>query len=146
VQRTIGSTLTAVDVRGLTAIELAFAVLFVAAGTGLMLALGFAERLRTFAVLSALGASARQLRAFLASEALTIVVPGAVFGIALGFAVAQVLVVILTGVFDPPPEALIVPWGYLGLLVLAAGASSAAAVALVLRATGGAVVGALRGL
>jgi putative ABC transport system permease protein len=145
-QRTIGSTLTAVDVRGLTAIELAFAVLFVAAGTGLMLALGFAERLRTFAVLSALGASARQLRAFLASEALTIVIPGAVFGTALGFAVAQVLVVILTGVFDPPPEALTVPWGYLALLVLAAGASSAAAVALVLRATGGAVVGALRGL
>lgn len=145
-QRTIGSTLTAVDVRGLTALELAFAVLFVAAGTGLMLALGFAERLRTFAVLAALGASARQLRTFLASEAVAIVVPGAVLGIALGFAVAQILVVILTGVFDPPPAALTVPWGYLGLLLVAAAASTAVAVVLVLRATGSAVVSALRGL
>ena len=32
---------------------------------------------------------------------------------------------LLTGVFDPPPEALTYPWGYLGLLGIAATASTA---------------------
>jgi putative ABC transport system permease protein len=145
-QRAIASSLTAVDLRGVTTLELAFAVLFVAASTGLVLALGFSERLRTFAVLSALGASTGQLRAFLVTEATAIVVPGAVFGTALGLAIAQVLVVVLTGVFDPPPAGLSIPWGYLAALLVAALASSALAVSIVLRATGKAVVGALRGL
>jgi putative ABC transport system permease protein len=145
-QRKVGSSLSAVDLRGLTALELVFAVLFAAAATGLMLALGFSERLRTFAVLSALGAKNAQLRAFLAGEALAIVLPGALLGIALGFAVAQILVVVLTGVFDPPPASLTVPWGYVGTLAVAAAASTVLAVALITRATGKAVVGALRGL
>jgi putative ABC transport system permease protein len=145
-QRQVGSSLTAVDLRALTAVELFFAVVFVAASTGLMLVLGFSERLRTFAVLSALGAKSGQLRAFLAGEAAAIVVPGAIFGIALGFGIAQILVVVLTGVFDPPPSALTIPWAYLGGLLLAAAVSTAIAVAVVIRATGAAVVGALRGL
>jgi putative ABC transport system permease protein len=145
-QRKVGSSLTAVDLRALTAVELFFAVVFVAASTGLMLALGFSERLRTFAVLSALGAKDPQLRAFLAGEAAAIVVPGAIFGIVLGFAIAQILVVVLTGVFDPPPASLTVPWAYLAGLLLAAVASTALAVVIVIRATASAAVGALRGL
>jgi putative ABC transport system permease protein len=145
-QRKIGSSLTAVDLRTLTALELGFALLFVAASTGLILALAFSERIRTFAILSALGAKLPQLRAFLVGEALSILVPGAVFGIALGFAVAQVLVVVLTGVFDPPPAGLTVPWLYLAGLLAAALASVALAVITILRATRFAVVGALRGL
>lgn len=145
-QRKIGSSLTAVDLRALTALELLFALIFVAAATGLMLALGLAERLRTFAVLSALGATGRQLLAFLAAEAAVVVIAGAVFGIALGFAIAQVLVKVLTGVFDPPPEALVVPWPYLGGLILAAAVSTALAVAITARATRSSVVGALREL
>ena len=43
----------------LTRIELAFAVLIAAAAAGLMLALGFEDRRRAFAVLSAIGARAR---------------------------------------------------------------------------------------
>ena len=146
IQRKIGSTLTAVDLRGLTAIELLFALIFVAAATGLMLALGFSERLRTFAVLAALGAKNGQLAAFLAGEAAAVVVVGALFGIALGFGVAQMLVVVLTGVFDPPPSALTVPWPYVIGLVIAAATSTALAVALVLRITRGAVGAAVRGL
>ncbi len=145
-QQRIGSSLTAVDLRGLTRLELLFAMLFVAASTGLMLALSFADRLRTFAILAALGAQKAQLRAFLAAEAAAIVVPGVLLGFVLGFGIAHVLVVVLTGVFDPPPSALTVPWGYLAVLVLAAAASTALAVSVVLRATGHAVVGALRGL
>ena len=37
------------------------------------------------------------------------------------------LVKVLTGVFDPPPDVLAVPWGYLGgLLLLTTGAAGAA--------------------
>jgi putative ABC transport system permease protein len=145
-RRTIGSSLTAVDLRALTALELVFAVAFVAAATGLLLALGLAERLRMFAVLVALGAKSGQLLAFLAAEAGLVVSAGAAFGIALGFLVAQVLVTVLTGVFDPPPEALTVPWPYLGGLVIAAAASTILAVAVTARATRASVVGALREL
>lgn len=145
-QRKVGSSLTAVDLRALTGIELLFAVIFVAASTGLILALGFSERIRMFAVLSAIGANARQLRAFLLGEAAVIVIVGAAFGIALGFGIAQILVKVLTGVFDPPPEGLTVPWFYLGGLIGAALISSALAVAVLVRLTHSAVVGAIRGL
>jgi putative ABC transport system permease protein len=67
-QRAISSSLTAVDLRGLTTLELAFAVLMLAGATGLVLALGLAERRRTFAILSALGARSNQLGSFLWSE------------------------------------------------------------------------------
>ncbi len=145
-QRKIGSSLTAVDLRALTAVELLFAVIFVAAATGLVLALGFAERLQMFAVISALGAKTKQLGAFLVSEAAVIVAAGSIFGIALGFLVAEMLVKILTDVFDPPPSALTVPWDYIVGLIVAAAISTIVAVAIILRVTRSAVVSALRGL
>jgi putative ABC transport system permease protein len=52
----IGSSLTAVDLAGLTRVELGFALLLAAAGGGLVLGLGMAERRRGYAVLTALGA------------------------------------------------------------------------------------------
>ncbi|MGH7708908.1 MAG: FtsX-like permease family protein [Vulcanimicrobiaceae bacterium] len=146
VERHVGSSITSVDLHSLTRIELLFAVIFVAAATGLMLALGFAERLRTFAVLAAVGAKGAQLRSFLIGEAVAVVAVGAIFGIALGFTIAEVLVKLLTGVFDPPPAALTVPWGYLVGLVVAAGLSTAIAVAVIARVTQTSVVSALRGL
>jgi putative ABC transport system permease protein len=127
-QRMIGSSLTAVDLRGLTALELTFAILMVAGATGLIMALGLAERRRTFALLAALGAKSHQLGAFLWSEGVIIQVSGGIIGIALGFGIAQMLVTILTGVFDPPPETLSVPWLYLVLTATAAIASMVAAV------------------
>ncbi|MDP9023860.1 MAG: ABC transporter permease, partial [Candidatus Eremiobacteraeota bacterium] len=128
-QHSIGSTLTSVDLRGLTALELAFAVIFIAAATGLMLALGLAERRRTFAILTAIGARPLQLGAFLWSEALAIVAPGAIVGIALGIGIAEMLVRVLTGVFDPPPERLVYPWAYLALLIAAAVVATGIAIA-----------------
>lgn len=109
----IGSSLTAVDLSGLTTIELGFSVVMAAAAAGLMLALGFVERRRNFAILSAVGAKPRQLAAFLWSEGLLIVVGGIMFGLASGLMTAWMLVKLLTGVFDPPPEALSIPWTYL---------------------------------
>ncbi|PZR58568.1 MAG: ABC transporter permease [Candidatus Meridianibacter frigidus] len=128
-QLAIGSTMTSIDLRGLTALELTFAVIFIAAATGLMFALGLAERRRAFAILTAIGAKPSQLGAFLWTEALAIAVPGAVLGIALGIGIAQMLVRVLTGVFDPPPEHLVYPWNYLALLIVAAIVATAVAVA-----------------
>ena len=124
----ISSSLTAVDLHGLTSLELAFAILLVAGATGLILALGLAERRRTFAILAGLGAKRNQLGAFLWSEGLLIQVGGGVIGVILGFGVAQMLVTVLTGVFDPPPEILSVPWIYLVLLVATAIAAMVVAV------------------
>ncbi len=145
-QRLISSSLTAVDLHGLTNLELTFAVLLVAGATGLILALGLAERRRTFALLSALGAKRQQLGAFLWSEGLLIQLGGGIIGIALGFGVAQMLVTILTGVFDPPPELLAVPWIYLILLAGAAITAMVAAVLSTLSASRRPVVEALRDL
>ena len=126
--RLIGSSLTSVDLRGLTTLELGFAVLMVAGVTGLVFLLGLAERRRSFTILAALGAKPSQLGAFLWSEALLMVGSGVLGGAVIGFTVAEMLIKLLSGVFDPPPESLSVPWAYLGAVVLAAGVCAVAAV------------------
>lgn len=132
-QRIIGSSLTAVDLGGLTRLELAFSVLMIAAAAGLILGLGLDERRRNYAMLSALGARPGQIGGFLWSEGLLVVVGGAVLGVAAGFGIAQALIRILSGVFDPPPEALSVPWAYLAEVLIAALASGALAVGVIHR-------------
>lgn len=134
-QRLIGSSLTAVDLDGLTRLELGLSILMVASATGLILALGLADRRRTFAILSALGAKPRQLGAFLWSEAALLFLVGSIIGILTGFLLAWMLVKLLTGAFDPPPDHLLVPWVYIGLLVMVALISVALAVMGSLRET-----------
>jgi putative ABC transport system permease protein len=129
-QRQVTSSLSAVDLRGLTILELSFAVVFVVGATGLALFVSLSERRRSFAILSALGAKRRHLAAFMWSEALTILLGGGLVGICLGWLVAFALVRVLAGVFDPPPEALTVPWTYLLLLCISAVALTAVGVAL----------------
>ncbi|MGB8621226.1 MAG: hypothetical protein WCD16_00285, partial [Paracoccaceae bacterium] len=41
---------------------------------------------------------------------------GLILGAVSGIVTAQMMVKLLTGVFDPPPEALVVPWAYLALV------------------------------
>jgi putative ABC transport system permease protein len=57
---------------------------------------------------------------------------GVALGLPAGAIIAYVLVKLLTGVFDPPPDALSYPWGYLAALVVTAvgAALLAAAVAV----------------
>ena len=117
VTQIIGSSLTAVNLTSLTRIELGFAVLMAASAAGLMLALGFNDRRRSFAVLSAIGAKRRQLGAFLWSEGALVFAFGSALGLLSGGVTAWMLVKLLTGVFDPPPEGLVLPMGYLALLV-----------------------------
>ncbi len=72
----VGSSLTSVDLAGLTRIELAFAVVLAAAAAGIVLALGLAERRRTFAITTVLGATVRQTRGLVLSEAAVVTLAG----------------------------------------------------------------------
>ncbi|MGI8664045.1 MAG: FtsX-like permease family protein [Acidimicrobiales bacterium] len=125
-RRVIGSSLTSVDLAGLTKVELGFALLLAAAATGLVLALGLAERRRTFAIAAALGARPRQLGGFVWAEAIFVAGGGLALGAVGGWVLAEMLVKVLSGVFDPRPDGLAVPWLYLG----AVGAVALGAVAL----------------
>ncbi len=53
---------------------------------------------------------------------------GGAIGALLGIGVAQVLVKVLQDVLDPPPEHLMMPWGYLAFLCFAAVLSTIIAV------------------
>lgn len=131
VQKTISSGITSVDLRGLTSLELTFAIILLASSIGLVLALGLSERRRNFAIMKMIGGDKRELNAFIQSETATIFVGGTVVGSILGIGIAAMLVKVLTGIFDPPPEVLAFPWGYIATLlitgVLAASAASALA-------------------
>ena len=110
----VGTSLTAVELSGLTKVELAFALVLAAASTGLVLALSFGERRRSFAISTALGASSRQLGAFAWGEAGFVTLGGLLLGAVISAGLSIILVKVLTGVFDPPPQSLSLPWGYLG--------------------------------
>src|SRR5262249_49940148 len=69
------------------------------------------------AIASALGARTRQLASFVWSEAIFVVIGGVVLGALAGWGLSFVIVKVLTGVFDPPPEHLAVPWNYLLVLM-----------------------------
>jgi putative ABC transport system permease protein len=132
-RRIIGSNLTAVELSGLTKVELGFALVLAIAASGLTLGLGFQERRRTFAIASALGARGRQLGGFVWGESLFVTVGGLVLGTVIAVGISDLLIKVLTGVFDPPPDVLSVPWTYLGgVIVLTVGAVGAAG-ALTLR-------------
>ena len=144
VLKTISSSLTAVDLHGLTVIELSFAVLLIAGASGLVLGLGLIERRRDFALLSAMGATRRQLGAFLWTEGLIVFVAGTVLGFITGFGIAQMLVKVLTGVFDPAPQSLAIPWLYLVVLVGAGCVSTILAVVIAQTVTQRRAIQALR--
>ncbi len=126
-QLVVGSSLTAVDLGGLTKVELGFGVALMVAATGLVLWIGFAERRRSFAIITMLGARRRALAGLVWSEALFVGVGGLLAGAVAGFVLSHMLVKVLTGVFDPPPSALSVPWGYLALVAAIAAAATAVA-------------------
>ncbi|MDX2611073.1 FtsX-like permease family protein [Streptomyces stelliscabiei] len=143
---TVGTSLTSVDLAGLTRIELAFAVLLAAGAGGLVFALGLAERRRTFAVATVLGAKSGQLRGMVLTEALLLAAGGLAGGALIGWALSEMLVKVLTGVFDPPPASLSVPGGYLALTAGAAVVAVLAAALNGIRSAGRPAVEELRDL
>ncbi|MDQ1680823.1 MAG: putative transport system permease protein [Frankiaceae bacterium] len=114
----VGSSLTSVDLSGLTRMELVFALLLTVAATGLLVTLSFTERRRTLSMARLLGARPRQVGGFVWSEIAVIGVSSLALGAVLAWSISEMLVKVLTGVFDPPPSVLAVPWLYL-LLALA---------------------------
>jgi putative ABC transport system permease protein len=131
----VGSSLTSVDLTRLTRLELAFALLIAAASAGLVVGLGLSERRRAIAIATGLGANARQTLRFGLAEPAYVLLVGTVCGMASGWGLSYLLVKVLTGVFDPPPQAIAAPWGYLtGLVACAAVAVGVAATTVVERA------------
>jgi len=131
----VGSSLTSVNLAGLTRLELVFAVLLAACAGGIVLAVGLAERRRSLAILSVLGARRRQLRGLALSEGLLITIGGLVGGGLIAWGLSQMLIKVLTGVFDPPPSVIAIPWGYLTITVLAVVAALGAAAMVSARAS-----------
>ncbi|MBN9499551.1 MAG: FtsX-like permease family protein [Alphaproteobacteria bacterium] len=80
--------------------------------------------------MTALGATRSQLGGFLWVEGLLVVAGGTTLGLITGFTIAAAMVAILAGVFDPPPEALSVPWLYLMVAIVSSFACGAIAIAL----------------
>ena len=131
----VGSSLTAIDLSGLTRVELCFALVLAAAAAGLVLALGLTERRQAFTIASAIGATSRQLSGFVWTEAAFVTGTGILTGAAGGWALSETLVKVLTGVFDPPPTTLAVPWTYLALLTAVTVAAVGVAAASTVSAT-----------
>ena len=115
----VSSSLTSVDLSRLTGLELVFALLIAAAAGGLVIGLGLAERRRAIALATGLGATRRQVRRFGTAEPAYVLAVGTVCGLGTGAGLSYLLVKVLTGVFDPPPSHLSLPWGYLVAVVAA---------------------------
>ncbi len=107
------SSITTVDLRGISRIEEVFALLLAAAAMALFVGVGLAERRQELATMAAVGASLRQAAAFLWSEAALVLAAALALAALLGFALAEMLVAMLQHVFDPPPDRLAAPWTFL---------------------------------
>jgi putative ABC transport system permease protein len=127
------SSITAVDLSGIARIEESFALLLAAAAMGLFVALALVERRHEFATMSALGASLREIAAFIWSEAALVLTAGLALAALLGWLLAEMLVAMLQHVFDPPPDHLAAPWTFLFALGGAAVAGGAIATLLALQ-------------
>ena len=103
------SSITTVDLRGISRIEEAFALLLAAAAMALFVAVGLAERRQELATMAAVGASLRQAAAFLWSEAALVLAAALALAALLGWLLAEMLVAMLQHVFDPPPDHLAPP-------------------------------------
>ncbi len=128
-QQTV-SSITTIDLRGISQIEEVFTIALAAAAMALFVALTLIERRQEFATMAAVGASLRNIGSFVWSEAALVLLAGLVLAAGLGLLLALMLVAMLQHVFDPPPDHLAVPWAYLGELAGAALVTTAIAVAI----------------
>jgi putative ABC transport system permease protein len=114
------SSITTVDLTGISHIEQAFAIVLAAAAMALFVALGISERRQEFATMAAIGAPLSRISAYLWTEAAIVLAVGLALAVGLGWLLSEMLVAILQHVFDPPPDTLAVPWAFLGGLAGAA--------------------------
>jgi putative ABC transport system permease protein len=128
-QQTV-SSITTVDLRGISRIEQAFTIALAAAAMALFIALTMIERRHEFATMAAIGASLRSIGSFVWSEAALVLAAGLLLAAGLGVLLAAMLVAMLQHVFDPPPDHLAIPWVYLAELGGAAIVATALAIAI----------------
>ena len=122
----LASTLTTVSLDGLAQIEWAYTLLIVGLALAIFLLGLLAERETEYATLAAIGATPGQVQAFMLAEAVLASASGIVFGGLIGLGLSQVLVTILTAIFDPPPTAILIPVaGLVALFALAVASLSA---------------------
>ena len=114
------SSITTVDLRGISQIEEAFTIALAAAAMALFVALTVIERRHEFATMAALGATRKTIGSFVWSEAALVLTAGLLLAAGLGVLLALMLIAMLQHVFDPPPDHLAIPWTYLGELAGAA--------------------------
>ncbi len=124
------TSITTVDLRGISKILQAFTVLLAAAAMGLFITLAHVERRHEFATMAALGARLREIRAFVWSETALVLLVALPLAAGLGWLLSVMLIAMLQHVFDPPPDTLSIPWRYLAELVGAALVGSALAAAI----------------
>jgi putative ABC transport system permease protein len=113
------SSITTVDLRGISRIEEGFVPILAAAAMALFVAVALAERRKELATMAALGASLREAAAFLWSEAALVLAAALALAALLGWLLAEMLVAMLRHVFDPPPDHLAAPWRFLAVVVAA---------------------------
>jgi putative ABC transport system permease protein len=107
------SSITTVDLTGISHIEEAFAIALAAGAMALFVTLALAERRHELATMAALGAPVREIGAFIWSEAALVLGAGLVLAAGLGWLLSKMLVAMLQHVFDPPPDHLAIPWAFL---------------------------------
>ncbi len=112
------SSLTALNLTGLGTMESIYTLLIVSVGLAIFLMAMINERRREFGTMRALGANLRHLRRFLFAEAGTIGVLSMVIGLAIGFGLARILILLLGSIFMTSTTALEVPWLELAILLL----------------------------
>ena len=110
------TSLTSLNLNGLVGIEYFYTFLIASLGLGVFLLAMLAERRREFATMRSLGATGSQIAAFMFSEAVLISSSALIVGALIGMGLATMLVRILTGIFDPPPEGPVL--SYVPLMVL----------------------------
>ena len=114
------SSITTVNLSGISRIEEIFVLGLTAAAVALYIALVLSERRHELATMAAVGQSLRGIGAYVWSEVALVVGCGLVLAAPLGLALSLMLVAMLQHVFDPPPDALVLPWGFLAALAGAA--------------------------
>jgi len=128
------SSITNVNLHGISRIEEAFALLLAAAAMVLFATVGLAERRQELATMTVLGASLHDVAAFVWTELALVLAAALALAAVLGWLLAEMLVAMLQHVFDPPPDHLAVPWLFLAALGGAAALGAVAAGAVAARA------------
>jgi putative ABC transport system permease protein len=124
------STLTNLNLSGLSRIDWIFTLVIAFAGFGIFLLAAIGERAKEFSTMRAVGASPGQLRRLLVIEGGGIMLFGMLLSLPIGFVIARVLVTLLTSIFLTPVGGLSVSLTPLVLLIGASAAGLAVALAL----------------